>query len=243
MKTGTRAVNFLRRLQVYKLEPVRRLLSSPHCLCCELPTATELLCEGCKADLPWNLEACPGCAIPSTRGLPCPACLRRPRRFDAAWAPFRLAPPVRLGILGLKYAARFEQARLLGGLMAEGLQHRGGASPDLLLPVPLHWRRLISRGYNQAQLLAREIGRALDIELDVRSLRRVHATPDQIGRSASERRHNLRKAFELTRRLDGLHVAIVDDVMTTGATFDELARVCRKAGALRIEAWAAARTP
>lgn len=237
------AVNFSRLSEVYSLEPLRHLLSSPHCLCCELPTSAELLCEGCKADLPWNLEACPGCAIPSTRGLPCPACLRRPRRFDAAWAPFRLAPPVRLGILGFKYAARFEQARLLGGLMAEGLQHRAAPMPDLLLPVPLHWRRLIGRGYNQAQLLAREIGKALAIETDARSLRRVHAGPDQIGQSASERRRNLRRAFELGRRLDGLHVAIVDDVMTTGATFDELARVCRKAGAARIEVWAAARTP
>lgn len=243
MKTGILAVNFSRALQVYKLEPLRRLLSSPHCLCCELPTSADLLCEGCKADLPWNLEACPGCAIPSTRGLLCPACLRRPRRFDAAWAPFRLAPPVRLGILGLKYGARFEQARLLGGLMAEGLQHRNASLPDLLLPVPLHWRRLIGRGYNQAQLLGRCIGKALDIPIDSRSLRRTRATADQIGQSASERRRNLRQSFELTRRLDGLHIAIVDDVMTTGATFDELARVCRKAGAARIEVWAAARTP
>ncbi len=216
-------------------------LATEICLGCRLPASGGLLCEGCKTDLPWNREACPRCAMPSVLNLPCPACLRRPRRFDAAWTAFRLQPPIHAGILGLKYAARFEQARLLGELMAQGLRERE-TLPDLLLPVPLHWSRLMRRGYNQALLLSRVVGRELQRPVDAGALRRLRRSSDQIGQSARARRRNLRGAFDCQRSLEGLHVALVDDVMTTGATFDELTRVCRRAGATRIEVWAAART-
>ncbi|WP_428311636.1 ComF family protein [Hydrocarboniphaga sp.] len=229
--------------RVYNFRPWLDLAAAPSCLYCGAGTAGSGCCEGCRYGLPWNRLACPGCALPSSTGLSCPRCLRRPRRFDQAWSAFVLAAPVHSGLLGLKYHARFEQARVLGELMACELRSRARPLPELLLPVPLHWRRLAGRGYNQALLLARELGARLDLPVDTRSLRRHGAGRDQIGQSASARRANLRGLFSASPSLQGRHVALVDDVMTTGATFDELARVCRKAGAATIEVWSAARTP
>lgn len=228
---------------VYNWQSWLDLATPPRCLFCAAATDGAGCCDGCRADLPWNRIACPGCALPSTSGSLCPRCLRRPRRFDSAWSAFVLAAPVHGGLLGLKYHARFVQARVLGELMAQALRARSEPLPDLLLPVPLHWRRLMSRGYNQALLLARQIGARLDLPIDPRSLHRHGAGRDQIGQSAGARRANLRGVFSASASLKGRHVALVDDVMTTGATFDELARVCRRAGASRIEVWSAARTP
>lgn len=212
------------------------------CLYCLQATEGAPVCPGCAAALPWNRSACPGCAEPLPAVTLCRACQKRPQDFDSAWTAFTLAAPVHQSVLGLKYASRFEQARLLGRLMAQKLAQRAEPLPDLLIPVPLHRGRLFRRGYNQALELARGIAEVLAIEVDARSARRLRATEDQIGKSRAQRRRNLRKAFAIGRSLDGLHVALLDDVLTTGSTLSELARICRAAGAVRIEAWAAART-
>ncbi len=127
--------------------------------------------------------------------------------------------------------------------MAQQLAARPQPLPELLIPVPLPRWRLYRRGYNQALEIARAMARVLAIEVaaDAAQLRRVPA--DQIGQSAAQRRRNLRDAFTVSRPLWGMHVALVDDVMTTGATLDALARATRKAGAAHIEAWALARAP
>lgn len=127
--------------------------------------------------------------------------------------------------------------------MAQQLAARPQPLPELLIPVPLPRWRLYRRGYNQALEIARAMARVLAIEVaaDAAQLRRVPA--DQIGQSAAQRRRNLRDAFTVSRPLWGMHVALVDDVMTTGATLDALARAARKAGAAHIEAWALARAP
>lgn len=201
------------------------------------------VCAACRRELPWNRPACPGCALPSPLGLPCPACRKRPRAFDAAFAAFRYETPSVQGLLGLKYAARFREARWLAQAMAEALQQRAGPLPALLIPVPLHRGRLFRRGYNQSLELARHLGRELGIAVDATAARRLRATPDQIGLSAAQRRRNLRGAFAVADRVAERHIALLDDVMTTGATLEELARACKAAGALRVEAWAIARRP
>lgn len=196
------------------------------------------VCADCRNDLPWNRLACPGCARPQSHDARCGRCADQPPPYDAAWTAFVLGTPVQQGIHGLKYRGRLIEAARLGRLIAPQLPSR----PDLIIAVPLHRWRLMRRGYNQAGELARELGRLSGIPADPRAARRLRATPDQIGLSAAERRRNLKGAFLIERDLAGLRVAVLDDVMTTGATLAELARACRAAGAVRVEAWALART-
>ena len=212
------------------------------CQFCAAPDAGPV-CAACRGELPWNRPACPGCALPSPLGLPCPACRKRPRAFDAAFAAFRYDAPSAQALLGLKYAARFREARWLAQAMAEALRSRTEPLPTLLIPVPLHRGRLFRRGYNQSLEQARHLGKALKIPVDAGVARRLRATPDQIGLSAAQRRRNLRGAFAVKNCVAGLHIALLDDVMTTGATLEELARACKAAGARRVEAWAMARQP
>lgn len=220
-----------------------RLTVPPRCRCCGSGIDHGLLCGDCRGALPWNECACPRCALPLPTTATCAQCLARPPAFDATWAAFRLEAPLQRFIHALKYRADFAQAHVLGELMATRLSRRAAPLPELLIPVPLHVRRLMRRGYNQAHEIARVIGRRCHIEVAPRVAVRVRATEDQIGQGASARRRNMRQAFELRVDLSGKHIALVDDVMTTGATLDVLARACRSAGAARIEAWAAARTP
>ncbi len=230
------------RLTVYGRRLGTALLPET-CTLCGAATPGALLCAPCAEALPGNAPACPGCALPSPLGLPCAACQRRPRAFDAAFAAFVLASPVQQGIHALKYRAHFGQGQLLGRAFARRWQARGGSPPTLLIPVPLHWRRQWWRGYNQSLLLAQVIGRELHLAVDATAAVRPRATADQIGQTAIERRRNLKGAFVVSPRVAGQHLTLIDDVMTTGATLEELARACKAAGAARVEAWAIARQP
>jgi ComF family protein len=163
--------------------------------------------------------------------------------FDGAFAAFTLRAPVQESIHALKYRARFASAVMLGEAFAEAYRATRQPLPGCLVPVPLHWRRQWWRGYNQAIELARVIGHTLAIPVVPEAARRPRATPDQIGQNASARRRNLAGAFAASPQLAGQHIALLDDVMTTGATLDALARACKAAGASRVEAWAIARQP
>ncbi|ULQ47158.1 hypothetical protein JN531_002485 [Flagellatimonas centrodinii] len=174
---------------------------------------------------------------------PCPGCQRRPPPADLACVPFLLAMPVHQALRALKYRSALAEARWLGQALAGYRARWSPPLPDLLMPVPLHWRRQWRRGYNQAAVLATVLGRTLDIGVDIRTLRRTRATADQIGQSPAARRRAVRGAFVASGTLQGRHVALIDDVMTTGATLFELARCARAAGAQRVELWAIARTP
>ena len=214
-----------------------------HCALCRTGTHAGSLCANCEASLPWIANPCRGCAVPMSGAEPglCADCLQDPPMFDHAWSAFRLAAPVHGMVHGLKYSARFSAAHLLGTMAAQKLARRPEPLPELLIPVPLHPLRQLRRGYNQAQELARAIQTTLAIPVAPRAAIRVRATPDQIGQSAVQRRRNLKNAFEISLPLQDLHVALIDDVMTTGTTLVELARACRKAGAKKVEAWALAR--
>ena len=225
------------------LSGLLHLLLPERCSLCRQP-APGPLCAECREDLPWNRSACPHCARPqdSGTGHVCASCAATPPPFDAGWSAFRYQAPIDQAVHGLKYHAGFRGARWLGLEMARALARRPQPLPQLLLPVPLHAGRLRRRGYNQALELARALGGQLGVEVDARIARRQRATDDQIGKSAAQRRRNVQGAFMVDGgRLQGLHIALVDDVMTTGSTLAELARACRKAGAVRIEVWTAAR--
>lgn len=211
-----------------------------HCQYCGGAAGAQPLCNECFAALPWNRCACPRCALPQNHDGDCAHCLRRAPDFDRAWCAFRLEAPIQQSIHGLKYQARFLQARMLGSLLAQQLAQREQL-PELLIPVPLHGRRLFRRGYNQALELARVVARDTGITLLPQAAQRQRATADQIGMTAAQRRRNVRNAFTVDARVAGRRVALLDDVMTTGATLGALARACKHAGAAEVEAWAVAR--
>ena len=219
-------------------------LFPPSCYLCldpGQPPAFEL-CPGCEADLPANLAACPGCATAAAEaGRPCAECLGRGHAFDAAFAPYRYEFPLVELIHRFKYRGQISLGRLLGTLLARRLAARGRARVDAIVPVPLHPAREARRGYNQAREIAAFVADALRLPLHDGLARRIRHTEEQAALPAIVRAANVRGAFEIRTAAPPLRVAIVDDVLTTGATAGELARSLRAAGCRHIEVWAVAR--
>jgi ComF family protein len=218
-------------------------LYPPTCLLCGDPGSDGRdLCRPCAESLPYIEAACPHCALPLASPEPqlCGACQKKSPAFDSAFAPLRYEEPVRHLIQSLKFGARYPAARLLGTLLGERLHGRTDP-PEALIPVPLHAGRYRERGFNQAIEIARTVSHYLEVPLDFTACRRLRATPAQARLSAKERRRNLRQAFATRPDLDHRHVAIVDDVVTTGTTVNEVARALRRAGVEKIEVWACAR--
>ncbi len=223
-----------------------RALYPPVCLVCRAPGHGDLdLCAPCRSELPWFRHGCAACArrLPDGAGPLCGTCLRRPPAFDPTRALFHYAPPVDRLIAGLKYRGRLAHGRLLGSLWADTLSVPDPL-PELILPVPLHPARLRERGFNQALELARPLGQRLGVPVAPALIRRVVPTPSQQGLRGRERRNNVRQAFALSPALACAppeRVALVDDVMTTGSTAGEIARLLRRAGVGRVEVWVLAR--
>ncbi|MFO7593483.1 MAG: ComF family protein [Pseudomonadota bacterium] len=230
--------------KVYEwLKTAQHYLYPPLCTLCGRPGCRPYdLCSGCLGDLPRNDSCCRCCGIPlEAEGLICGPCSRKPPPFERSIIPFRYAPPLDHLLQQLKFHRRLHLAPLLGELLAEAVQREGGERPALLLPVPMSRSRIRERGYNQALELAGTLSRSLSIPLDWRQCQRVRNTPAQTSLTRSERRSNLRGAFAVKGRLPH-HVAIVDDVVTTGTTVTEFARTLRRAGVGRVEVWACARS-
>lgn len=224
------------------LRSVRNWLLPVHCRLCGSQCSHDYeLCTGCYNDLPWQQAACRRCAEPlpeaNIKRL-CGACLSRSPPFDQVLAPLRFTAPVDRLIHAFKFRNDLAAGRLLGNLLNTAA---AGRRPDLLLPVPLHASRLRQRGFNQSLELARQIGRAQQIPLAAKLLHRTRATSAQHELPAQARRANIRNAFTLQGPLPGRHIAVLDDVMTTGHTVAEISRLLRRAGASRIEIWVVAR--
>jgi ComF family protein len=205
------------------------------------------LCSGCAADLPPNRRACARCARPFETVMPagaiCGACQRSAPPFDLSLAAFRYEGAVPSLVVGAKFRARLNLVRLLGQALAERIRADAPPRPEVIVPVPLHASRQLGRGYNQALEIARVVGRELSLPVDPRVLTRIHPTPPQTGLAAAARRRNIRGAFRVEGDFRWRHVAVLDDVVTTGSTVYEISRVLRAAGAQRIQIWAVARTP
>jgi ComF family protein len=230
------------------IAPLFFALLPPTCALCGAPGwRGRDLCVGCASDLPANRVCCPRCARPLDGPLPlgavCGACLRRPPPFERSLAALRYENPVPYLVGAAKFRGRLACVRLLGQLLLDAVQVRGLLPPEVLVPVPLHPVRLAERGYNQALEIARVLGGGLDLPLDGRCCHRATATPPQAGLDEAARQRNIRGVFAAQTPFPWSRVAIVDDVVTTGSTVSELARVLRRAGAREIEVWAAARTP
>jgi ComF family protein len=244
MKVCTDAVNHDGATRFTSL--VRYLLDRvfpPRCRLCGSGGETQWLCRPCRDELPWLLQHCPQCGYPQDpRGEPssCGRCQRQAPAFDVTHALFHYRPPVDHLLKRLKFSGELALGPLLGGLLAEHLAQRGDALPTQIIPVPLHPVRLRERGFNQATELAGIVGRQLGIPLARRLCRRRRNTGPQSLLSNTARRLNLRNAFAVSG-VPAAHVAIVDDVMTTGHTTNELARVLKQAGAQVVEVWVIAR--
>lgn len=218
-----------------------RLLLPPRCLLCGAPgDADRDLCAACAAELPRNAACCARCAIPlPAPAALCGACQRRPPPWDAAWAPFRYAWPLDHLVTRFKFAGNLAAGRTLAALWAAACAP--SVLPMCVIPVPLHARRLGRRGYNQALELAQPLARALGLPLAPRALRRVRATDAQSELGAVARRRNVRGAFAVATVALPAHVAVLDDVATTGTTLAECARVLTRAGVARVDVWTLAR--
>jgi ComF family protein len=171
----------------------------------------------------------------------CGACLRHPPAFDAALAAFEYRFPVDRLVQRFKFAGDLAVGHWLGERLAAATD--GAGRPDLVVVPPLARSRLRERGFNQALELARLVAAANGVRVEIDAVEKVRDTSPQPGLGREARRANLRDALRATRRWPGAHIAMVDDVMTTGATADAMARVLKASGAARVSAWVCARTP
>lgn len=215
------------------------LLPDQHCLLCGDHAGQRLLCAACEDDLPLLTSPCPICAQTTPDGQVCGHCLAHPPHFDRTHARWVYGFPVDRLVQALKYGHQLAAARFLGG----GLLTAAPAAPvDLLLPVPLSAGHLRTRGFNQAVEIARPLAKSLRIPLALDACVRSVETATQASLPWKERQKNIRGAFECRVDLTGKHVAVIDDVMTTGATLNELARTLKKHGAVSVSNWVCART-
>lgn len=211
------------------------------CLLCGDVAAHLPLCQPCRQDLPWlSTPCCPICSLPTSGGETCGACLQHPPAFDATHAALRYTYPIDALLRQHKYGNLLAASHLLGALLADHLVH--APLPDLLIPMPLHPLRLRERGFNQAAEIARILAKRLDVPVMVQGCQRTRNTPSQAGLSLAERRRNLKGAFACHVDVSGRRVALIDDVMTTGASLEALARVVKQAGASTVDCWVVART-
>jgi ComF family protein len=214
----------------------------PGCAACSL-VAGDPLCAACEADFFSAARArCARCALPlpSVEAGICGRCAADPPHFDATTALADYVPPIDGMVTALKFSARLDLAIAFGRLLARRVPATAGA---IVAPVPLAFERAAERGFNQSQLIARIFcgDRRLPLATDL--LRRIRHTPPQQSLKLAERHRNVRGAFEVTGDVRGKTLLVVDDVMTTGSTLNEIARILRQAGASRVQNLVVARTP
>lgn len=223
------------------------LLFGGGCFLCR-GAAQALLCAPCDADLPrisagTGAAHCPRCALASPGGAVCGRCLAQPPAYDATAAALAYAFPADAIVQSLKFRGELALAPLLGGLLAARVVDCVGARPvDAVVPVPLSARRLRERGFNQALEIAREAAARTGARLAPELCARKRETEAQFELPLEARARNVRGAFEAPAAAAGLAVAVVDDVMTTGATLQEVALALKRAGAARVVNWVVART-
>lgn len=243
--------NYSRCLNWQLISQLYQKLLPPTCVLCGRETLTSYnLCTACKKSLPILSHKCVRCAqfLPSftadNAAYLCGHCLKNPPPYALTHALFPYQPPIVSLIIGLKFKRDLSFAQTLGDLMGEKIAtewYLGQPLPDLILPMPLHAKRLCERGFNQAVEIARPIAAQFALPLDLSGIKRIKDTSPQSGLSALKRKQNMANAFKATRDYANLSIAVIDDVITTSHTIRELCKALQNAAAKEIHIWCCAR--
>jgi len=215
------------------------------CLLCDAGSGNKPICNDCLNDLPsHSKQSCQVCALPTFNAEICGHCLQHPPAFDATIAAFNFVYPVDALLRALKYRGELSVAEIAANGIIHSLAHQD--LPDLLIPMPLHPQRLQERGFNQAMEISRRIARHTHCRLSTNSIIRLRHGEPQASLPLNKRAKNVKGVFAVndvvSTDLRGKHIAVIDDIMTSGASLNELAKTLKKAGAARVECWVAART-
>ncbi|MGI9228660.1 MAG: ComF family protein [Gammaproteobacteria bacterium] len=219
---------------------LKRLLPARSCVLCARPDRGHGICDACIQQLPAITQACPVCGIQQRHDWPCGDCLSAPPDYDRCIAALDYCYPVNRLVQLAKYHGRLDVLTFLSSQLVPRLRQLE-TLPDGLIPVPLHPRRHCWRGYNQAELIATRLSRDLNIPCFNQTLRRARAPKEQAALQPRQRQHNVKGAFHLRALPARDYVAVIDDVVTTGATGNEIARLLKQAGVRRVEIWSLAR--
>jgi ComF family protein len=226
------------------IDIIQQTLFPPTCILCNNSGFNgQDICQNCLDDLPRNLNCCLRCAESfesQEQAQYCGRCLSSPPAFDHTVAPYGYDDRLRYLISGLKFNRHHPNARLLGFLLAHNLKPSPNP-PEAIIPMPIHPTRLKERGFDQTFEIAKAVTHHLKIPINPDLALRIRNTPHQIHLSAQQRRINLKSAFQITAPKRYRHVAILDDVMTTGTTCHELAQALKKSGVKKVEVWVCAR--
>ena len=240
--------NWLKNSHLSKLKVLSAIILRENCfLCAANQTEIYGLCQACLKDLPWlPANSCAQCGL-SSSGQVCGSCLSAVPHFDATHAVFLYRYPIDAMILRYKYSNTLSLSHTFGQLLSEKISLINSTENiDLIIPMPMHPTRLKQRGFNQALEIAKIVDRVLNkktkSKLDYKSVTRQTLTPPQASLPLKERVKNIKGAFKVNADLSGKRIAILDDVMTTGASLNELAKTLKQAGATHVECWVIART-
>lgn len=208
----------------------------------------EPLCSACRSRFAAAVPRCPQCALRlPADGAPCPHCIRHPLPFRRCVCAGDYGFPWDRLVTRLKFHGEVTEAAPLASALAGALRQAGGFQDLMVIPVPLSPARLVERGLNQSWEIGRRLARELDLPAQAGGLLRLRDTPHQVGLSRPQRLQNLQGALcvdpSRQRAIEGRDIALVDDVMTTGATAAACAEVLLRAGAASVQAWVVARTP
>lgn len=225
---------------MFNIEQFPPPLIQPACVLCEAKTHNTLgICQDCWQDLPWQAQnCCSQCGLPATDHV-CGHCISEPPFFDATQALFEYTYPIDALLQAYKYQHTLHLARLFAAI---SLKQRMSNEVDCILPMPMHPARLQQRGFNQSLELAKRIAKLLHKPLATQHCQRIKNTPPQASLPLKARVKNIKNAFACDDYFAGKHVAIVDDVMTSGASLNELAKTLKAAGAAKVTCWVVART-
>jgi ComF family protein len=226
------------------LKKLEQLLFPYICCFCESYTVSgQDLCADCKRSLPWSSDRCFKCGLYLTAGIDsidCARCRELPPKFDRLCALFDYQPPITKLVMGLKFGKKLAYGRVMGELLAlevESHWYQNRELPEVVIPVPLHIDRLRARGFNQALELLWPVHKQTEIPVVFDACVRVRKTTAQAQLDKTRRKRNLKSAFQIVKPIPFEHVAIMDDVVTTGSTVNALTQVLKEAGVTTVDIW------